>query len=351
MATPISRCYEVAIPAKTWAAVGNPYLFAVGWQSILDSTGGNSSKLIGPYTYEDSAWVPPSRIDQLVPWRGYYVYNSADSVVTMRIPSLGYNPTGGMAKRAGEKSLSELELSVSSRYGRDYRNYFGFASGASNGYDRSYDFPKAGSPETDRAVVWFNRAGFAKTASRFQTDFTTPENGGAVWKATVGKLKKGVVYQCAIAGVEQLPDSLRCMLIDKHAGTTYEMMAGAYSFAPLEGETARELELVVGTEAFAKNYMAGLHLPPKALALSVRMREGAMIIHYALPWSARAVPVRLQIFDLRGRLAATLVNEHRTPGDFTAVWDSRRTGGASGMYLIRLVAGKQSLVTKGQLVR
>jgi len=81
------------------------------------------------------------------------------------------------------------------------------------------------------------------------------------------------------------------------------------------------------------------------------MRSGMMTIRYALPWSATAVPVRLDLYDIRGRLVATLVNEHKTAGYFTGQWNLRREGKASGLLLVRLKAGNKHIVTSGIMVK
>jgi GH35 family endo-1,4-beta-xylanase len=47
--------------------------------------------------------------------------------------------------------------------------------------------------------------------------------------------------------------------------------------------------------------------------------------------------VRLEVFDFLGREMATLVNEEKSPGTYTATWNASRM--ASGVYLYRLTAG------------
>jgi hypothetical protein len=47
--------------------------------------------------------------------------------------------------------------------------------------------------------------------------------------------------------------------------------------------------------------------------------------------------VTLKVFNALGREVATLVNEVKQPGDYTAPWDG--SGAASGVYFYRLQAG------------
>jgi hypothetical protein len=55
-------------------------------------------------------------------------------------------------------------------------------------------------------------------------------------------------------------------------------------------------------------------------------------------------PVSLKVYDLLGQLVATLVNESKAPGEYSAQWDA--TNVPSGIYYYRLVAGDFSDVKK-----
>lgn len=65
---------------------------------------------------------------------------------------------------------------------------------------------------------------------------------------------------------------------------------------------------------------------------------GESEITFALPSAARA---ELRIYDVRGRLVRTLVNEPRAAGVYHERWDGRSDDGravASGVYLLRFRA-------------
>ena len=66
------------------------------------------------------------------------------------------------------------------------------------------------------------------------------------------------------------------------------------------------------------------------------------------------VPVRLFIYDIRGRLVRRLVNEEKDPGRYQVHWDGRDDRGASvssGVYLYRLQAGDFVSTKKMVMVR
>ena len=69
---------------------------------------------------------------------------------------------------------------------------------------------------------------------------------------------------------------------------------------------------------------------------------------------ARAGRVRLELFDLRGRLVRRLVDGEVTAGRHEVVWDGRDGGSretASGIYLCRLRATGSTQMHKMTLVR
>ncbi|HXV13607.1 MAG TPA: T9SS type A sorting domain-containing protein [Candidatus Krumholzibacteria bacterium] len=74
-------------------------------------------------------------------------------------------------------------------------------------------------------------------------------------------------------------------------------------------------------------------------------------IGYTVPTRAK---VSVQIYDVTGRLVATLVDETRDAGRYSAVWNGRSASGdpvGSGVYFYRLNVGKESLTRKMVLLK
>jgi hypothetical protein len=77
----------------------------------------------------------------------------------------------------------------------------------------------------------------------------------------------------------------------------------------------------------------------------------AATISYSVPAAGTA---RISVFDVAGRLVATLVDRHHTPGNHQVSWSGRDTGGtpvASGAYFVRLETQTGNLTRKLVLVR
>lgn len=92
-------------------------------------------------------------------------------------------------------------------------------------------------------------------------------------------------------------------------------------------------------------------IPSPALDVSPNPFRPRTEITYAVP---RAGNVKLEIYDLAGRLAATLVDTQRPAGRYSARWSGRTASGASvasGVYLLRLSTGGDVRTKKITLVR
>ncbi len=65
-------------------------------------------------------------------------------------------------------------------------------------------------------------------------------------------------------------------------------------------------------------------------------------------------PVKLSIFDVRGRRVRSLVTESRSAGQYTEMWDGADNSGrvvSSGMYIVRLEVGRDVVTRKVVIAR
>ena len=95
---------------------------------------------------------------------------------------------------------------------------------------------------------------------------------------------------------------------------------------------------------------------PKAFALSQNAPNPfnpATTISYSIPEGV-AGQVSLKVFDMRGRLVRTLVDEVKEAGNYTIFWDGAAENGnkvASGVYFYRMISGSFSQTRKMVLVK
>jgi hypothetical protein len=66
-------------------------------------------------------------------------------------------------------------------------------------------------------------------------------------------------------------------------------------------------------------------------------------IRYDIPDVSGTIPVKINVYDIRGRLVRKLVDQEKASGSYQAHWDGLNTRGeaaSSGVYLYRLKAGE-----------
>lgn len=75
------------------------------------------------------------------------------------------------------------------------------------------------------------------------------------------------------------------------------------------------------------------------------------VVHFAVP---EAATVRLRVYDLRGRVVATLADGAMTAGHHSVAWNGRDAGdrpAAAGVYLLRLDDGRSTTTRKAVLAK
>jgi Domain of unknown function (DUF362)/FlgD Ig-like domain len=148
------------------------------------------------------------------------------------------------------------------------------------------------------------------------------------------------------------------------AGDIYNISAGA---PELKAEDIDYLERMIERMVLTDEQEAALRLAvygstgeaslPRAFALeqnSPNPFNPSTTIAFSVSSSNESQTVRLSIFDLRGKLVHTLVDERREPGSYTAYWDGTEDSGrrvASGVYFYRLQAGDFSRTRKMVLLK
>ncbi|MBW7995439.1 MAG: T9SS type A sorting domain-containing protein [Candidatus Glassbacteria bacterium] len=98
-------------------------------------------------------------------------------------------------------------------------------------------------------------------------------------------------------------------------------------------------------EAYSQLGMNKSAYLPKAFSLAQNYPNPfnpSTTIGYAIPEENRLMGVKLNVFNLRGQLIRTLVDQEQGPGTYNVNWDGTDERGrqiGSGVYFYRLVAG------------
>lgn len=185
--------------------------------------------------------------------------------------------------------------------------------------------------------------------------------GGGDWRldwdaSPAGDVQHYLVYRDTASVFAPLPANMVAQVdVSTTSFTDSEPAAGSYYLvqavdAQNLGSGYSEPQLVGGSDPSA---VAGDTLP-RRLAISQVVPNPfnpATTIRYDVH---RDGPVRLEIFDLRGRLVRQLVVAHRARGSYEEMWrgtDRRGAQVATGVYFARLKADGQSVTTKMVLAK
>jgi subtilisin family serine protease len=126
----------------------------------------------------------------------------------------------------------------------------------------------------------------------------------------------------------------------------YAVVANGDFFHAMESSTPGPTEL----EAAARDTRPA----PESFRLSTMTPNpfrDATEVRYAVP---EPVAVRIEVYDVRGRLVRALVDRPVSAGEFRATWDGRDAAGrpaAPGIYFVRLTAPGVERTVKGVLLR
>ncbi|HEX5130915.1 MAG TPA: T9SS type A sorting domain-containing protein [Candidatus Krumholzibacteria bacterium] len=121
-------------------------------------------------------------------------------------------------------------------------------------------------------------------------------------------------------------------------------LTDGYTQDPRKDPNIRPYDPPVGTDTPAIGRTVAISISPNPFNPVTR-------IDYSVDGSTT---VQLGVYDVSGRLVVRLVNENVTAGSYVATWDGRDARGASvasGIYFVRLDAGRQTLVRKAVLTR
>ena len=142
-------------------------------------------------------------------------------------------------------------------------------------------------------------------------------------------------------------------LVDLEKSAVYDVQARP-SITVTPGQAQSRYRLVVGSEAYTQAVRD--EYAPEALSISNYPNpfNPTTAITYTLPASAAREPVRLEVFDVAGRLVRVLVEGLQEPGTHRVTWDGTDAAGipvASGVYLSRLHAGRHVQVNRMLLLK
>ena len=362
--------YPIVV-APGWNMIGNPFDFAVAWDSVR-----RPATVDGPVVFDPALGEVGDYADTLAAWlepfAGYFVENTSAQPETLWVPpgqAAGPSPGAAATARSGvaagaDSAAGAWSLRLRARTAKtvDGANRLGVHPLAADGRD-ALDLGKPPAPPGAWVRVAFVQDDGGRVVA-LRHDLRGAPGAGHVWELEVSASEGGEPVTLDLLPETALPAGLTLKLIDREQQT--EAVAGALGTAapgsPLlsrrllafgPGKPYR-LTLLAGSAEFVAGEGA-TEPPPGRVQLDPTAPNPfrtATRVRFGLPVAG---PARLDIFGLRGERVATLLDGTvLPPGYHTYVWDGTAAGGAraaSGVYYLRLEAAGTTLTRRVVLIR
>jgi hypothetical protein len=337
-----------------WNQIANPFAFPVSLNEVTFTVGGVEYDLVEAV---DSSWIETSPLHEwtgstyansgrtLAPWTGYFVANTHAQAkdILLNIPySEAPAPVSREAETAATDSPWLLSLGAGDEAGRQATVQLGLAERASAGLD-ALDALMCPAPPGEWLELASVNDRLAPHVGRMSRDVRPlAPDSGATWVLRVKSLARGPIrIRAALQG--EPPAGMKVQLFDPDAKRRANLLAGEdYELlARVPGEELR-LVVVTGTDSYveaARSRSAGQAFDLALRPVAPNPATLPLFVQFTLPQGA---PVKLEIFDVTGRLVERLASGFRPAGLHTLRWDGRsasRNPASAGMYYARLETG------------
>ncbi|NGP87657.1 Ig-like domain-containing protein [Fodinibius halophilus] len=319
-----------------WNIVSNPFNKVADWNQVQAFN--NQSMTL--YAYEGSF----SEATEMVPFKGYYVYNDSDATLALSIPYTSLAKRGSQSspkkKKAGTQrsitlSITGAEQNISSALNIVYPQYSA-KKDSLNQYHPPLELSKFG------ATFVEENNGYRKQMLKTLADsFDEKRNH---YKVSIKSTKQEIIrWEANIRGLDK---GTAVLVVDAEEGRTQILHHGEqYPFMSVAGY--KTFDLYIGSEDELSTIKD--NLTPHEITLKQNYPNPfnpTTTIQFGLD---KKDDVQLEVFDILGRKVQTLVNETRSAGWHKVSFNGSRM--ASGTYFYRLVIGQQIKTRKMILIK
>jgi hypothetical protein len=341
-AQPFSGVVDVSgsgmvIPVRegSWNIVTNPLQVPVPW-SAVQLAAGNALNGVLPRYFIDGRYSVETEIK---PYHGYYV-NIPAGLKQLYIPLPGATKTRLQEEpKPGEWSL---RLVLQTATNNDNDNRLGVKISATEGRDA---FELVEPPLVfGLSFLYFDRPDWDPLYPRYSEDFRPALNGVEKWPFTIDT-QPGKTASLTVEGLGELPKGYAAVLVTSDGGY-YDL------------RRQKTIHLVAVTRISSYEIRIGTSAEIGASVALMRPAETMLFANYPNPFNpettipvsiATSGPVRLQVFDVMGRLVATLMDGAFQAGYYQSVFSGKNL--ATGVYVVRLTVQNQQLTRKILLLK
>ena len=343
---PLNAAGEAEIPLHTgWNIITHPFPQPVDWAAVQALNGIQDilNMYEGSFTASDS----------LHPYKGYYMFNSANLQV-LRIPPSSTQQSASRvapqaASAAGDRSDWRVHIEFTSGNGTVDRTWFGVRRGASPDLDPG-DVRK---PRTvgDVPQISFMRPAWDAEYPSFASDIRPRVDDIQTWDFEVSG-PSNTRCDLYFRGMESVPVEFDVYFVDEARKRVVNVRREHhYEFLSISDKST--MKVILGKPEAVRE-----SLPQWTVPTDVSLGS-----NYPNPFNPTtiipvSIPVRMNVtvavYDALGRNIKILYDGSLEPGSYNFVWDGTSSLGysvASGLYFSRLTAGKADLVRKMLLLK
>lgn len=310
-----------------WNLIGNPYPFTVTWAEVLAASG-NPTGVASIKNFNGTYAVTT----QLKAYEGGFVFNSGSNKVTVKFPITAAGAGGRMEGALpsdidADNWVAPISLTVGNL--TSTLGGVGMNPQASESVDdfddvtapRFIDYVEMNFPHPEHFAKNLDRD-IVPTADEHTWEFTVDSNldgqASLSWDNTAFGEGGKELY---------LFDEALQELVDMRASDRYAFDKGVSTRFKVYYGTGLEAKIKPSRVTLGKAYP--------------NPTSGKSVIGFTLPENSGGYQVTVDVYDILGNKAATLVNGRYTAGFYSTEWDASDRA-ADGVYIYRLVVGGQN---------
>jgi hypothetical protein len=332
------------VRANNWNIIGSPFLTSVKWSDVISVNSLPTNDVI--YSYEGAnGFITATTME---PFVGYYYFGNNLPVLKIPYP---FTAPGNVPKQ--NSSITKIGIHYSSTVNNDNSSFIGIDAQAKEGFD---EFELRKPPVfMDQGAVWFDKSEWDEIHPRFASDIRPALGEGQQWDLVVHHPMKEP-GKISISGLEYLSSEYSALLIDNATKNVFSVILNV-PIPIYPSSSDKKYSLIIGKQSYIQTYKE--KYTPAEFALMQNYPNPfnpATTINYQLPVTSN---VSLKIYDALGREVATLVNEVKEAGYYSAFFDatqfsagiSAKGGYASGVYFAKLQSGTNIQMKKMLLMK
>lgn len=328
-----------------WNQIANPFAFPIDW-AVIDVP----SEIQPPVR-----WIPDSldyEYNQsiLEPWEGYWLFNPLSQSVNLSFPPIersGDKPVRKISDYLNQvEFLIQIKTTLENAVNRDNQNFVGMLKSGNTLHNKNLLEAPPISNEIRLSIIEHN--------NRFAQYLIERNNEGGMWNLKLSTSHKNKNVTLYFDELKNIPSTFNLYLLNTDKQIAIPIV-DRIAVIKMESPEDINLQLIIGTEEYAKQKAGNITLIPTEYALYQNYPNPfnpATTIEYNL--REKSI-VSLEVYDLLGRKIATLLSSDiQNAGRQSVSWDGKNLAGefvSSGVYIYQLRANDFSESKKMMLIR